>query len=399
MGARPDPVTSTAQLNNIDCLICHSDNYRRKVELQADGSYRFVPAPERMTVSELEAITDIQRTPSRSTCVSCHARAGGGDNNKRGDIEMAHSEPPSASFDVHMASTALGGAGLNCVDCHTTASHKIAGRGSDLPPTDLDVLVRCTNCHATNPHGSNDLNKHTDRVDCSVCHIPRFAKITTTDMLRDYSQPAVLDDARRLYDPYIERAGNVVPEIKFWNGTSTFYEFGTQAVPSSSGRVEISAPVGDINDNSAKLFGFKHHLAVQPHDPLTGRILPLKMGILFQTGNVDGAITTGAAEVGWSLPNGYDFINTERYMGIFHGVSPSTEALGCNDCHNGGNRVDFTGLGYAPRADRDPATAANCANGCHGDESGAWSASELFTGVHSRHVDREGYSCSVCHNF
>jgi hypothetical protein len=198
-------------LENIDCLICHSDSYRRKVEAQADGSFRFAPAPDKMSVPLLEAITDIQGTPTRGTCVNCHSYAGGGCNNKRGDMEEEHRNPSTASFDVHMASTALGGAGLVCIDCHTTSGHKIAGRGSDLQPTDLDVPVRCTNCHAARPHGSNDIDKHTARVDCSVCHIPRFAKVATTDMLRDYSQPAVLDEAKRLYDPYIERAGNVIP--------------------------------------------------------------------------------------------------------------------------------------------------------------------------------------------
>jgi|GEM_PF-389343 len=399
MGAKPDPAVSQAQLENIDCLTCHSDIYRRKVVQQADGSFRFAVAPEKMTVPVLEAITDIQRTPSRGSCVNCHSYAGGGCNNKRGDLEEEHRNPSSAAFDVHMAPTSAGGAGLVCVDCHTTQNHRIAGRGVDLMPTDLDQPVRCTNCHSTQPHNDGDINKHTAKVDCTVCHINEYAKIVSTDMVRDYSKPAILDTERQLYDPNIERGANLAPAIRFWNGTSTFYEFGTQSVAGSSGRVLIAGPVGDINDSSAKLFAFKHHLAVLPHDPVTGRILPVKMGIILQSGNIDAAITTGTAEVGWSLAQGYDFIDTERFMGLFHEVSPATEALGCNDCHNGGTRVDFSGLGYNPLPQRDPDIAANCADGCHGDESGAWSPSTFFVGVHDRHVDREGYNCSRCHNF
>lgn len=42
-----------------------------------------------------------------------------------------------ASFDVHMASEAAGGADLACTDCHITQDHRIAGRGIDLRQTDM----------------------------------------------------------------------------------------------------------------------------------------------------------------------------------------------------------------------------------------------------------------------
>ena len=399
MGAKPDPVATQTQLENIDCLSCHSDSYRRKVVKLADGSFHFEVAPEKMTVPVIQAITDIQRAPTRGACVNCHSYAGGGCNNKRGDLEEEHRNPGSASFDVHMAPKSVGGAGLSCVDCHITRNHRVSGRGVDLRPTDLDIPVRCTNCHSQRPHNNNTIDKHTARVDCTVCHIPEFAKVASTDMVRDYSKPPTLDPARQLYDPNMERASNVKPEIAFWNGTSEFYQFGSQATLDSSARVLMAGPLGDINDGAAKLFAFKHHLAVLPHDPVSGRILPMKMGILFQSGDVDRAITVGVSELGWSLPQGYDFIGAERYMGIFHEVSPANDALGCNDCHNGGTRVDFTALGYRPRPERDPNIAANCASGCHGNESDEWSASTFFTQVHARHVDRQGFTCSRCHGF
>lgn len=399
MGAKPDPVATQAQLENIDCLSCHSDSYRRKVVKLADGSFHFEVAPEKMTVPVIQAITDIQRIPTRGACVNCHSYAGGGCNNKRGDLEEEHRNPSSASFDVHMAPKSAGGAGLNCVDCHITHDHRIAGRGVDLRPTDLDTPVRCTNCHSERPHNNVNIDKHTARVDCTVCHIPEFAKVTSTDMVRDYSKPPILDPARQLYDPNMERAANVKPEIAFWNGNSVFYQFGAPATLDSSGQVLMAGPLGDINDSSAKLYAFKHHLAVLPHDPVSGRILPMKMSILFQTGNVDRAIIVGTSELGWSLPQGYDFIGAERYMGLFHEVSPARDALGCNDCHNGGTRVNFNDLGYRPRAERDPSIADNCASGCHDNESDEWSASTFFTQVHARHVNRLGFACNLCHSF
>jgi hypothetical protein len=391
MGSKPELTASQAQLENIDCLVCHSESYRRKVEM-VGGQFRFVPAPERMAVPLVEGITDIT-LPNRATCLACHVGAGGGPNNKRGDIENAHLNPPSASFDVHMASEKLGGADLACTDCHTTENHRMSGRGVDLRETDSSIPLDCTKCHEAKPHNNSSLDRHTDRVDCTTCHIPYFAKITSTDMIRDFRTTEVYE-AKRLYEPTITRDAMVVPEYLFWNGFSTFYEFGTPAMPRNNGKVLMAGPVGSINDPTAKIYPFKHHLAFQAIDPVTKRILPLKMGTLFQTGNVDLATTEGAAAVNWLLPQGYQFIQTERYMGIFHEVSPADEALACADCHEG-DRMDFDALGYGVKGTRegDPLCAS-----CHEDKSGEW-AGEFFVKVHDKHVRDKEIACQECHTF
>jgi hypothetical protein len=103
--------------------------------------------------------------------------------------------------------------------------------------------------------------------------------------------------------------------------------------------------------------------------------------------------------VGWPLENGYAFVNAERFMGIFHEVSPEDDALNCNDCHGNPQRMDFAALGYTPLPQRNPETANNCASGCHGDESGEWSQTEFFTELHDEHVSEENISCSRCHNY
>ncbi len=393
LGVKPAPEASQAQLENIDCLTCHSVEYRRKVTM-VNGQFRFVPAPERMSVDYMTAITDVT-LPGRATCVACHAYAGGGCNNKRGDIESAHIEPPSADFDVHMASTAIGGAGLVCTDCHIVQDHRIAGRGSDMRATDLDVSVRCTNCHEPTLHEAYNIDIHIERVDCTVCHIPVFAKIRSTDMFRDF-RFAEVEPTRRLYEPLIIREANVIPEYLFWNGFSTFYEYATPAIPGESGRVLMSGPVGDISDPTAKLFAFKHHQAMQPYDLDTNYIIPVRAGILFQTGNIDQAIRAGATAVGWPLNSGYDFVPTERYMGIFHEVSPADQALACSDCHFGGVRMDFDALGYTPKTERDGEPL--CAS-CHEDKSDEWSPGELFQKVHDKHVKDKRIECSECHTF
>jgi len=392
-GMKPAPEQTAAQLENIDCLVCHSNTYKRKVA-QVDGEFRFVPAPEKMQVSMLDAITTIQRTPDKDTCINCHAYAGGGCNNKRGDLEEAHRNAPRW-FDVHLASRQNGGAGLHCINCHVTENHRIAGRGTDMQATDLDVPVRCTNCHDDKPHDSSDLNRHTARVDCTVCHIPAFARITSTDMFRDFSQPAEVHESAQLYEPHIDRAANVTPKYRFFNGFSRFYKFSTPAIPGESGRVVMSEPIGDVTDSDAKLFAFKHHLALQARDRDTQYLIPLKMGVLFQTGDVDAATRQGASEVGWPLASGYDFVPTERYMGIFHEVAPADDALECNDCHADSGRIDFSALGYTPVSQRN---GVPLCTSCHESES-EWSKGGRFRSVHKKHVKQEGIDCIACHIF
>ncbi len=392
LGEKPTAENTAAQLANIDCLICHSDAYKRKVEM-VNGVYKFVPDLAKMTVSIDQAAADIT-LPSKDSCLNCHTKAGGGDNFKRGDIEEAHRNP-SRSFDVHMAARADGGAGLNCLDCHVADGHKIAGRGSDLRPRESSKEVSCTQCHGDTPHGSRDINKHTARVNCTVCHIPYFAKVAPTDMNRNWSDPNPPLTEKGLYEPAHEKGTNVIPVYRFFNGMSTFYQFGDAAEPGPDGRIVMSAPIGDIHDPGAKIFAFKKHLATQPVDLENGRLLPLKIGKFFMTGQIDEAVKLGAEAVGWNY-NGHSFADTERYLGLFHEVAPQEDALNCSSCHNGGTRLNFAALGYTPKETRNGRRL--CAS-CHGDESDEWSDSELFSRVHEKHVDDEGYNCNQCHTF
>jgi hypothetical protein len=410
------------QGDNIDCLVCHSDMYERKVArvTQGDGVVRmaFVPDPDAIPGGLDQAIGDIRKTPSVASCVGCHAYAGGGCNSKRGDIQLLHANPPSATFDVHMAPTTLGGAGLHCLDCHVSSAHKIAGRGVDLRPTDLDQTVACTNCHATQPHDTAQLNRHTARVDCRSCHIPSFAKGGTpdadTDVFRDFRQPPELNQAKGLYEPFQVAETNVIPVLKFFNGDSEFYRFGDPVHPQANGSVLMAGPLGAVNNPGAKLVPLKHHGAYQPVDLVNNAILPLKMGILF-SGRVGGsllppqnivpaAILQGAAEVPQFAhvqnADDYGFIPTERYMGISHEVEPARNALQCDACHSGqGPRIDFASLGYTPLDARNPDVATNCGSGCHGDRSGDFSPDAFFTQLHKKHVEDRRINCSACHGF
>jgi phage tail protein X len=387
LGAKPEPSPSQAQLENIDCLLCHSKNYKRTVG-QVNGVYKFVPNTAAMTVSLLQAAVDIT-LPDKNTCLNCHTKAGGGDNFKRGDIEEAH-RTATPALDVHMASTASGGAGLQCLDCHTNVGHRIAGRGIDMRQRDIPNAVVCQNCHSASPHASADLNRHTTRVNCNTCHIPEFAKVAATDMVRDWSQPGDLNPATKLYEPHMTLASHVQPEYVWFNGRSTFYQFGDPAVPGANGKVLMAGPQGSVQDPAAKINPVKHHFGKQPADPVTKRLFPLKIGIFFSTGDVNTAVAQGAAGVGWAY-SGHEFADTERFMGLYHEVAPAAQALQCASCHdNGDQRMNFGQLGYTPKTTRN---GQPLCSSCHGAKTAS------FYTVHNKHVRDKGINCIECHTF
>ncbi|RPJ63915.1 MAG: hypothetical protein EHM24_23715 [Acidobacteria bacterium] len=385
LGLKPTTDASTAQLENIDCLVCHSTSYKRTLQLE-NGSFRFVPDTAAMGMPILQAATNITR-PGNATCLTCHAKSGGGDNFKRGDLEVAHGNPP-LSLDVHMASNAAGGAGLSCTDCHTTAGHRIAGRGIDLRERDNPAQVDCRTCHGAIPHSTADVNKHTARVNCTVCHIPSFARQAPTDMIRDWSKPGVLNAVTGLYEPAMTMMSNVTPVYGFFNGRSQFYQFGEPAAAGPSGRIVMAGPLGTILDAGAKIEAMKLHQGVQPIDPITKRLFPLKMAPFYETGDVATAVSEGAAAVGWTYSS-HQFAQTERKLGLYHQVAPKASALSCTACH-GGTRLDFRALGYTPLATRD---GKPLCSSCHGAKTGD------FYKVHDVHVTKKRYDCSTCHSF
>lgn len=392
-GIKPLADATGAQLASMDCLVCHSDLYKRTVQL-VDGVYRMVTALDKMTV-DLPAALEAIAKPSKAACVTCHAYGGGGPNNKRGDIEPILANPPTPEVDVHMSPVEAGGAGFTCNNCHVMQEHHVAGRGSDLMPTDLDVVVACANCHTSTPHKSAAVNQHTARVNCTVCHIQTFARHKSTDMFRDFTE-SELDVVKRLYEPKITRESDVVPEYRFFNGYSTFYQLGMAAVPGESGRVLMSGPLGSVQDAQAKISPFKHHQALQPYDLSTQAIIPLNMGIVFQKGDMPAAIVAGAAKLGWTLPLGYDFIPTERYMQINHTVNPAENALTCNDCHGGKKLLDFDLLGYTPLETRD--NQPLCTS-CHGARKAGQTSGQSFYKIHNIHTTAQRLDCSECHTF
>jgi hypothetical protein len=380
MGAKPTPTATPEQLANIDCLMCHSEVYKR-VGAMVGGQPTFVTDP---TVDINAALAAIQ-LPSKATCLTrCHVGAGGGAGIKQGDIDPAQLDPPR-TLDVHMSSQ---GAGLSCLSCHKAQNHRIAGRGNDIRETDLNLKVDCLDCHSLTPHASQDINKHTARVNCTVCHIPAFARGAATDVMRDFTGTE-RDPATNRYEPIRTLATNVTPTYKWFNGLSYFYEFDKPIIFRPAGSFTLSAPLGSILDSGAKIHAFKLHKAKLGYALGSRRQIPVKSKVLWETGNIDQALRQGAAEVGWPL-YGYAFANSSRYLSLHHEVPSKESALQCADCHVSTGRMNFTELGYVVKTTRNDQPLCSS---CHGREPGE------FYSIHSRHVDRENLSCTTCHKF
>ncbi len=292
---------------------------------------------------------------------------------------------PPRDLDVHLSSA---GAGLTCLSCHKVQNHRIAGRGNDIRETDLDFKVDCSNCHGLQPHKAAKLNQHTARVHCTVCHIPNFARNLPTDIFRDFSRVEA-DPLTKRYEPVRELAANLTPVYRWFNGFSYFYEFGRPIIFGANQSFTLSEPLGHIADASAKIHPFKLHRSKLAYDLSLSRQIPVKSQVLWETGNIAEALRQGMVEVGWP-PTGYGFAHGYRYLSLHHQVAPKESALTCNDCHNGGQRLNFRELGYEVWLTRNGDLL--CAS-CHRNRQGD------FAVIHQEHVDKKSMACDTCHRY
>ena len=108
------PQDSTAT-TYVSCVDSSTHLYKTPVP-GADGKYR---KAMRLDLAPGETALSLVRTvhrPNNATCVSkCHAKAGGSDGAKRGDISTAM-VAPSTAVDVHISPS--GTAQMTCTSCH-----------------------------------------------------------------------------------------------------------------------------------------------------------------------------------------------------------------------------------------------------------------------------------------
>ncbi|MGB5260768.1 MAG: tetrathionate reductase family octaheme c-type cytochrome [Gammaproteobacteria bacterium] len=331
--------------SRVDCLVCHDNSGTYVKKFRAAG----VPDD---AVDLLTAARSVGM-PRRRNCGGCHFQGGGGNAVKHGDMDETLLFP-SERIDIHM-----GRHDMQCVDCHRTEHHQIRGRAMAVSVDDKN-RVECTDCHALKPHADVRQNAHTDRLACQACHIPHMAADTGTKMTWDWSEAGqdldITDEHRYLkIKGRFTWAKKVKPEYYWYNETSTRYITGDTIDPTRP--TQITAPLGERDDPTAKIWPFKVHRGKQPYDTEHN---------YFLVPNVHGdrgfwtafdwkdALHTGSQVTGLTYSGSFAFAPTEMYFPLSHMVTNTDEALQCRDCHGERGRIDWVALGY----EGDPITRA-----------------------------------------
>jgi hypothetical protein len=394
------PVASTAK-SYTSCVDSSTHTYVLPVA-EADGK---IHKAMRLDLAPGETALSLVRTvarPNNATCVTkCHAKAGGSDGAKRGDMASNMVDPPT-TVDVHLSSA--GTAKLTCTSCHAGTSHQIPGRGNDMRGEDTGaVMKKCVDCHTTmasgTGHGTSTTNRkaadrHIAKVDCTSCHIDAYGKGISTELSRDWTAPVWNPAGCEGQGAYVGtevRGTNVVPEYRFWNKTSWVYDrngFAGLTTDLIDGGLAMSYPLGTMADG--KLYPFKVHTSKNPIDNSSGKT-NFDVLQMFMTGCFDNAAVAGLNYIGET--GAYTWTNNKAFQLITHGVAPKTTANNCAKCHSG--KIDTSTvskldkLGY-----KTPKPTSDLCNDCH-----SLKTNNDFYWVHDKHVRSEHYNCSRCHSF
>ncbi len=373
------PGWGTSRESAVNCLVCHSQkamNFDEAMEdikgFMAEGDEESLEIAKEIQAELSKAAQSVGR-PGRTNCGSCHFYGGGGDGVKHGDLDTSLAKPNKA-LDVHMG---VDGENFDCVRCHTTALHNIAGRVYTLPAAqdrkslvedDLTAKITCESCHTATPHKAGaKANDHTDRVACQSCHIPEFARVNPTKMSWDWSQAGKTKDGQKYKtkdefgkDAYMSIKGqmqwakHVRPDYFWYNG---IIHSTTANDPVDPGQlVKVSWPEGNRRDPNARIHPFKVHRGKQPYDKINKTLLvPLLSGEDGYWTHLDWnrALRKGQEAAALPFSGEFDFVETTYVFPITHMVAPKERAVACTECHTqkDGRLADLKGF-YMPGRDQ-----------------------------------------------
>jgi hypothetical protein len=168
-------------------------------------------------------------------------------------------------------------------------------------------------------------------------------------MVRDWSTPRYNAEADK-FTATITLQKDVPPVYAWWDGTTIAQLPGEKAARGPNGAVVLMAPHGSRGDARSKIHAFKLHRGKLPLLAEREWIVPIVVESFFADGDIDKAVREAAKQFYGVEDARYEWVDTERWMGIFHEVAPAARALDCLDCHRPGGRMDWRALGY----DADP---------------------------------------------
>lgn len=351
---------------NIDCLVCHdtTGSYKKLPAGAGHPAYKDIEQPPgsgkiAFKAVDLVKVAQAVGPTSRATCGSCHFFGGGGDHVKHGDLDSSLINPTRAQ-DVHMG---VDDNNMVCNDCHETKNHVVPGKALSVSLSGGGRTLDCTSCHAGRPHKRNaDLNRHTERVACQSCHIPTVARMLATKTWWDWSTagkdgPAPKDAAGLpLYDKMkgdFRWEKDIRPIYLWFNGSVDRYLTGDRIDPTQV--VPLSRPLGSRADKAAKITPFKEMRGKQPYDSVNRTMaVPHLFGGYWAHYDWNRALTDGMKAAGQPYSGQFGWVETSMVWKVNHMVTPKQQALGCDDCHRPGGRMDWKALGYSG----DPREAA-----------------------------------------
>jgi octaheme c-type cytochrome (tetrathionate reductase family) len=400
---------------NIDCLACHDQTGTYKKVQTPTATQPVVGGPDMTAEALLKVAQSVGMNggvPPRSTCVFCHARAGGDDNVKHGDISsrmgFAKVTDPAAdpakyldrSEDVHMGydPVAKKGGDMKCVACHQVkkdASGNLIDHGIGgfmYHSTDEGVMKDCEDCHgaATSIHVGtsveNTVRTH-DRLACQVCHIPTFSRKVATYLDWRWgvagldARPAscaasptgVAADLVTQRTTYVKNKGcftwgtNVRPSLRYYDGKWNRMIVGFNDKWTTQ-PVDLGSPSASYQDASAKIYPFKKMTGNQVADASNKTMMvPHLYGTVtgpnpywgkfdWAASLTDAANYLPAYNAGAQVFTGaFEFVETVMLLKVDHEVAPKEQAYGkdngCADCHFS-DQIEWTALGWT----KDPAT-------------------------------------------
>ncbi|MGB5485935.1 MAG: tetrathionate reductase family octaheme c-type cytochrome [Lysobacterales bacterium] len=354
---------------NVDCLVCHDQSGTYMKNPTTAG----LPDPSVDLEVVARSIT-MGVEPTRKACIGCHAKAGGGDNVKHGDLST-DLIATTREYDVHMG---VDGGNMKCTACHGANHDPVTGEvnhgiaGMSLHSVNEGEMKQCGDCHGSvdRIHAGTSIEPMLaegwhDNLACQVCHIPAIARKISTKVEWYWSDagqnvdPIPVDPAtgRPTYD---KKKGtfvwknNVRPTLRYANGTWNRPVIGAtdkySAIP-----IDLGSPVGDYTDSM--IYPFKLMIGDQPVDPITKTIL---VPHLFGKGSGPNpywglfdwtlAIEDGAAYTGQDFSGTHSFEPTTMLLSVNHEIAPKEMALGmesnCGDCHASG-QIDWQALGWS----------------------------------------------------